>query len=193
MKKFPLLFLLFCFLSAAQFPLRAEKFVDEDDREINIKLKGVDGNKYDLSKMRGNYVLVAFGATWCGPCHEELRDLEILHREFKDRPIKFVWVSVDDKEQMSDGDLRRFAQTLDFTFPVLRDPDKRAYKQFSERTRLPLLVIFDKEGRVLSPNQFGAASQPGVFRINLRKRLQKLFLKDREALEAVRATDALEN
>jgi len=175
MKKFPLcLFVVICSLVVFS-QTRAQEFKKIDDEEIKFSLKGVDGKKYELEKMRGNYLLVSFGATWCMPCHAELKDLEILHQEFKDRPIKFLWVSVEDKEEASDAYLRSFAKSLKVTFPVLRDPEKRAYKQFSERTRLPLVVIFDKEGKVVMPNQFGASSQPGVFRINLRLRLQRLF------------------
>lgn len=184
MKKFPLCSLaIICTL--ALFPLaQAQESQQAHEQEIKISLKGVDGKKYDIEQMRGSFLLVSFGATWCQPCHEELRDLEILHQEFKDRPIRFLWISVEDKEQMSDGDLRRFAKQLKFTFPVLRDPEKRAYKQFSERVRLPLVVIFDKEGKVVMPNWFGASSQPGYFRITLRNRLKKLFESESETSSA---------
>lgn len=168
--------MLFLFLSCLVVPPSiAQPSVVDDDDEIKINLKGIDGKRYDISKMRGAFLVVSFGATWCQPCHEELRDLEILHLEFKDRPVKFLWISVDKTDETSDGGLRRFAKQLDFTFPVLRDPDKDTYKQFSQRTRLPLVVIIDKEGRVVMPNQFGASSQPGVFRINMRNRLKQLF------------------
>ncbi|HEY0545936.1 MAG TPA: TlpA disulfide reductase family protein [Pyrinomonadaceae bacterium] len=181
MKKIPLLILLVLVSSIYASPSNARWTAGDDEQEISINLKGIDGKKYDTSKMRGSFLLISFGATWCGPCHEELRDLEILHKEFKDRPIQFLWVSVDDKEQMSDKELRKFAESLSFTFPVLRDPEKHAYKQFSERTRLPLVVILDKQGHIVPPNQFGASSQPGYFRINLRNRLKQLFMEDAEA------------
>lgn len=150
------------------------------DEKISIKLKGIDGKTYDISKLRGRILVVAFGATWCQPCHEELRDLEILHKEFHDRPVTFLWISLDDggKGGMSDGELKKFAKQLNFTFPILRDPEREAYKQFSKRQRLPLLVVFDKEGNVVPPNQFGAVSQPGVFRINFRNRLKDLFARE---------------
>jgi peroxiredoxin len=130
--------------------------------------------------MRGRFLVVAFGATWCQPCHEELRDLEILHLEFKDRPVSFMWVSLDEggKDGVSNDDLKKFARNLKFTFPILRDPERDAYKQFSKRQRLPLLVVFDKEGQIVLPHQFGAASQPGVFRINFRNRLKDLFARE---------------
>lgn len=150
-----------------------------EDR-VSIRLKGIDGKTYDISEMRGRFLVVAFGATWCQPCHEELRDLEILHLEFKDRPVRFLWISLDDagKGGTSNSDLKKFARELNFTFPILRDPEREAYKQFSKRQRIPLLVVFDKEGRVVLPNQFGAASQPGFFRITFRNRLKDLFARE---------------
>ena len=182
MKNFSILVLLLL-VSCLFVPSSRARFrVAADDDDISINLKGIDGKKYDISKMRGEILVVAFGATWCGPCHEELRDLEILHLEFKDRPVRFLWISVDGKDEMSDDELRKFAKELKFTFPILRDPDRNAYKQFSKRQRLPLLVVFDKQGKVVPPNQFGANSQPGVFRINFRNRLKDLFA--REELES---------
>ena len=184
MIKIPLLILLMLGTTLFAAPSRAQQTVAGDEQQIEINLKGIDGKKYDIQKMRGSFLLISFGASWCGPCHEELRDLEILHLEFKDRPIKFLWVSVDDKDEMSVKELRKFAQTLSFTFPVLRDLEKHAYRQFSQRTRLPLVVILDKQGHVVQPNQFGASSQPGYFRINLRNRLKQLFSDDEAANSA---------
>jgi peroxiredoxin len=165
-------------LSAIVSPLPAGGMVRKTSDEIAINLKGIDGKRYDTSKMRGNILVVSFGATWCQPCHEELQDLEILHLEFKDRPVRFLWVSVDDSKMTSDGELRDFAREVNFTFPVLRDPEKQAYKLFSQRTRVPLVVIIDKDGRLVAPLQFGASSQPGVFRIRMRNRLKDLFARE---------------
>lgn len=178
-KRFPILALLILLICLFLSSSRAQLISTTDD-EIKISLKGIDGKKYDLSKMRGDILVVAFGATWCQPCHEELRDLEILYSEFKDRPVKFFWISVDEggKDGVSDGDLKTFARQLKFTFPILRDPERNVYKQFSKRQRFPLLVVFDKQGKVVPPNQFGANSQPGVFRITFRNRLKDLFARD---------------
>lgn len=180
MKNFVLLLTLIVCTCACSSSIQAQEKAEAEEQEFSINLKGIDGQKYDIQKMRGNFLLVSFGATWCGPCHEELRDLEILHQEFKDRPIKFLWISVEDKEEAPDDFLKRFAKSLKFTFPILRDPEKKTYKQFSQRVRLPLVVIFDKEGKIVPPNQFGASSQPGYFRIMMRNRLKELFAREEE-------------
>ena len=177
MKRFLIIVLLLLLPSLFVFSSRARPRFAGGDDDISINLKGIDGKRYDISKMRGEILVVAFGATWCQPCHEELRDLEILHLEFKDRPVRFLWISVDRKDEKTDDELRRFAKELKFTFPVLRDPERNAYGQFSKRQRLPLLVVLDSEGKAVLPHQFGANSQPGVFRINFRNRLKDLFAR----------------
>lgn len=39
--------------------------------------------------------LMVFMAAWCGPCKEELPDLNRLYRRFGDRRLRFIGISVD--------------------------------------------------------------------------------------------------
>ncbi len=139
-----------------------------------IALKGVDGKTYDLAEMRGNVVLVSFGATWCAPCAEEIRALEELKTEYKNQPVKFLWISLDPPEEVSDKELRGYAKANKMSFPVLRDPSKMTYAQFSTRVRLPLVLLYDKEG-VLTAKQFGMSSTTEKYKTALRARFDKLL------------------
>ncbi len=139
-----------------------------------IALKGVDGKTYDLAQMRGNVVLVSFGATWCAPCAEELRALEELKNEYKNRPVKFLWISLDPPEEVSDKELRGYAKANKMSFPVLRDPSKMTYAQFSTRVKIPLVLLYDKEG-VLIAKQFGMAATADKYKALWRARFDKLL------------------
>jgi peroxiredoxin len=139
-----------------------------------FQLKGADGKNYDIASMRGQVVLVSFGATWCQPCKEELKALEDLKKEYKDKPVKFVWVSIESEEEVSDGGLRSYARQLKLSFPVLRDPDKRIFARFSQRLRLPTILFFDREGKLSLPNHVGMAAIP-VYMAKMRERLDKLL------------------
>src|SRR5438445_12355502 len=86
-----------------------------------MKLQGLDGRVYDLADLRGNVVLVSFGATWCAPCSTELRALEELRAEYQNQPVKFYWVSIERPEEVSDNALKRYARERKVSFPVLRD------------------------------------------------------------------------
>lgn len=148
-----------------------------------MKLQGLDGKVYDLADLRGSVVLVSFGATWCAPCTTELKALQELLTEFRDRPVKFFWVSVERPEEITNADLKKYAHERRVTFPVLRDTGKMVYLQFNDRVRLPMIVLLNKSGRVDAPVQLGMESQTESYKAHLRARINKLLANSGEAEE----------
>jgi thiol-disulfide isomerase/thioredoxin len=141
---------------------------------VYVKLRGLDGKTYDVSEMKGEVVLVSFGATWCVPCADELNALEQLKAEFKGKPVRFVWVSIERKDQISDSGLRSFVKEHKLSFTVLRDPTQLTYAQFSTRVRVPLVVLFDREGRQAEPKHFGMAT-PEQYKRIMRSHIDRLL------------------
>jgi peroxiredoxin len=156
--------------------------------DYEIKLRGADGKNYDLTTMRGQVLLVSFGATWCQPCKDELRALEQLKDEYRGKPVKFFWVSVESEDQVSDGTLKEFARSIKFTFPILRDETRWTYAQFSTRQRIPLVVFLDKQGRFVPPAHAGM-STPDKYKQMVRGMLDKL-LADNSNAGAAAQSDA---
>lgn len=146
-----------------------------ESKQPLIRLQGIDRHYYDLADMRGNVVLISFGATWCGPCSGELFALEELKHEYQGKPVKFFWVTVENDGQISDAGLKRYADQHKLSFPVLRDPTKTALLQFSPRVRLPMIVLFDKYGHVDGPAQFGMSSDADSYKAQMRVRLNRLL------------------
>ena len=145
----------------------------------SIRLQALDGQTYDVADLRGQVVLVSFGATWCTSCSAELFALEELKHEYAGRPIKFFWVSIESAAEMSNSALKRYVKARKLTFPILRDPAKTAFTQFSPRVRLPMIVFFGKDGRVDAPIQFGMRSPPSSYKIDVRARLNRLLADSR--------------
>jgi thiol-disulfide isomerase/thioredoxin len=143
--------------------------------DAGIKLRGIDGEMYDIAEMKGKIVLVSFGATWCAPCAAELRALEELQTEYRDKPVRFLWVSLDRREQLTDGALRDFVKANKLSFPVLRDPTQLTFAQFSTRMRLPYVIFFDREGRLAPPRHTGMA-EPELYKKTIRENLDKLLM-----------------
>jgi peroxiredoxin len=146
-----------------------------------MKLQGLDGKVYDLADLRGSVVLVSFGATWCAPCTTELKALQELLTEFRDKPVKFFWVSVERPEEITNAGLKRYAHERRVTFPVLRDTGKMVYLQFADRVRLPMIVLLKKDGRVDAPVQLGMSNPAESYKSNLRARINKLLTNSGEA------------
>ncbi len=141
----------------------------------SLKFQGVDGKVYDLAAQRGNVVLLSFGATWCAPCTTELRALQEILAEYRTRPVRFFWVSIERPEEISNSDLKHYAKERKVSFPVLRDDAKMVFSQFSSRVRLPLIVMLGKDGKIDAPVKFGMQSQVDAYKAEIRARINKLL------------------
>jgi thiol-disulfide isomerase/thioredoxin len=175
MKKFySYSFLLTFLLCALAITTRGQVVTSSLEEQTDIKLRGTDGKIYDTANMRGQVLLVSFGATWCEPCKEELQALEQLKKEYKDKPVKFLWINIESLEEISNSRLHDYVKKLKLSFPVLRDPDKSTFSRFSSRLRLPTILFFDKEGKLSAPNHVGMAAIP-LYLATMRRRLDKLL------------------
>lgn len=159
----------------SSYPLLTVNGQTGDAKQPLIRLQGIDHNFYDVAEMKGSVVLVSFGATWCVPCSGELFALEELKHEYRGKPVRFFWVTLENDAQISDSGLKRYAAQHKLSFPVLRDPTKTAYLQFSARIRLPMIVLFDKDGHVDGPARFGMSSDVNSYKTQTRARLDALL------------------
>ena len=56
----------------------------------------INGKLVGLENFKGKYVYIDVWATWCGPCRQELPDLEELQEEYKESDkIVFTSISID--------------------------------------------------------------------------------------------------
>ena len=140
-----------------------------------LKLKGLDKKNLDVSALRGEIVVVSFGATWCKPCEWELAALEDLRKEYGDRKVRFLWATVESEQQASDSRLRDYVRALKVGIPVYRDTDMQSFAQFSQRVRLPMIVFFDQEGRFVAPVHRGMNPQPEQYKRMMRARIDALL------------------
>lgn len=64
----------------------------------DVEFKNVaDGSDSRLSEFEGKVMIINFWATWCGPCLQEIPDLNRLQKEYRDQGL--VVISISDEEQ----------------------------------------------------------------------------------------------
>lgn len=56
------------------------------------------GGKTTLADLKGKYVYIDVWATWCGPCIGEIPSLKKVEKQYHDKNIEFVSVSIDTKK-----------------------------------------------------------------------------------------------
>lgn len=152
-----------------------------------LRLKALDGKTYDIAEMRGQVVLASFGATWCAPCRTELAALEEIKREYTQKPVRFMWVSIESSEEISNAVLRHRAKEMKLTMPVLRDESVQVFSQFSARKRLPMVVIFDAEGKLSAPPMFGM-SDAETYKIRVREKLDAALKRTTPTADTVKVS-----
>ena len=122
---------LFALLLFLDFPLSEMLFADQSaqppsgpqpgDLAPDFTLTTIDGGTLKLSDYHGSPVLLNFWATWCGPCREELPDIQAATEIYG--PLGLVVLSVDQGE--SRRKVAPFVAEHGLTFPVALDTDGR--------------------------------------------------------------------
>jgi thiol-disulfide isomerase/thioredoxin len=84
-----------------------------------LQVQLLDGSSWSLAD-RDGVVLLAFWATWCEPCREELPELAKLWERHRGGGLEVLAVSLDDAGERAD--VERFARKLDLPFSVTHAP-----------------------------------------------------------------------
>ena len=76
--------------------------------DINARFRSLDSTTpISLADYQGKVVVLALWASWCGPCRIAVNGLVDLHKEFADRKVEVIALSIEDP-QKADADVRRF-------------------------------------------------------------------------------------
>ena len=114
----------------------------------------LDGTETGSADLLGEPYMLNIWATWCGPCREEMPELQELHDTYAERGFQVVAVSVDNR---SDGDqILAFLEEFGLSFPVWHDPTW-AIQDAYFLLGLPGSFLIDAEGRIVR-------KWPGPFR-----------------------------
>ena len=115
------------------------------DTAPDKQLSRLDGNgSGDIAQYRGQWVLVNFWASWCGPCKSEAPALESFQQAHAANGFTVLGINLDD----STGDAADFVSRYGLTYPQLRDGDGSDRRDAYGMTGFPESFLVDPAGKL---------------------------------------------
>lgn len=150
----------------------------QDGAPVSFSLRSVGGNTVTSDSLRGEVVVLAFGASWLPLSKTQLEGVRKLADEYSDRGVAVFWVSTESedsksKNYASDTQLKAFAQKYGLKVTVLRDPDGQVSRKFGV-DQLPSIIILDKTGTAVGA-PIGGLDPQGNLAGQLAKHLDKVL------------------
>jgi peroxiredoxin len=132
----------------------------------DFSLKNAAGENLRLSEWKGEVVVLAFWADWCGRCSDQLQELTRLQKQYGDRGVRVVAVNID-----TDATPAREAAARSDVL-VLHDSDQAVARQY-DLSNLPLTVLVDAHGKVRHVHEKYRGSDAALYDEELAALLQE--------------------
>lgn len=112
---------------------------------IDETLATIDGKEISLSDYigKGQYVLVDFWASWCGPCRQAMPELKSVVSKYKN--LKVVGIAVSDELEKT----KKAISDLGISWTVLCDPEGKSAQAYGINA-IPAMILFAPDGTIES-------------------------------------------
>ena len=149
---------------AKSFPAEAS-LVEARVKKIQSKVKGFEAPNFtqnnlenqpvELKDFRGQYLLLDFWASWCGPCRRANPAMVALYDKYKDKGFQILGISLDKTKdrwvKAIETDGLEWPQVSD-----LKGWNNAVATQYGVRS-IPYTVLLDPEGKIVEVNVKGEA------------------------------------
>ncbi|HZS03713.1 MAG TPA: TlpA disulfide reductase family protein [Blastocatellia bacterium] len=139
--------------------------------DFNITM--LDAPQVKLAELtsQNKVIVFDFWATWCGPCRLEIPHLVELQREYKDKGVEVIGLSLEDPQADADK-VRQFAKEMNINYR-LGFSSMGMFNSFNgndPRGSIPQTFVFDRSGKLV---KWIHGMNPQTIRMTLRDSVER--------------------
>ncbi len=118
---------------------------DAKPANLDFTVKDMNGQSVALSSFRGKVIVLDFWATWCPPCKAEIPGFVELQKQYGEKGLQIVGVSVDDTIDK----LSPFAAEFKMNYPVLVGLDRDDLQDaYGPMWGIPTTYLISRDGKI---------------------------------------------
>ncbi|WNW01476.1 TlpA family protein disulfide reductase [Tenacibaculum sp. HL-MS23] len=121
--------------------IESPKFVDYE----NFK-----GGTTSLDDLKGKYVYVDMWATWCNPCKQEIPFLQKVEKQYHNKDIEFVSISVDSERDYETW--KKMVADKNLTGIQLYSKRDKSFAGAYKVNSIPRFILIDPQGNIVDAN-----------------------------------------
>ena len=111
----------------------------------NLAPNIVEAGLFDLTNLKGKYVVLDFWGTWCGACVRGFPKMRDYYENYHSK-VEFVGIACNDKKSVWSECIKE--EGLQWT-QLLNDADKNDFASQYNVSVFPTKVLIDKEGKII--------------------------------------------
>lgn len=121
---------------------------------VDFEAQDIEGEAIKFSDYvgKGNYVLVDFWASWCGPCIREMPYIRENYDKYKDQGLVVLGVNVWDKKDA----FLEAVEKENMTWSIMYASDNNDATTFYGISGIPTLILFAPDGTIVDRGIRGA-------------------------------------
>ncbi|ALX50537.1 cytochrome C biogenesis protein [Lentibacillus amyloliquefaciens] len=126
--------------------------IEEGQYAPDFKVETLSGDTFQLSDLRGQKVIMNFWASWCGPCKDEMPEMQKFYEEYGDK-VEVVAVNLTGNDSGVKA-VEEYVNKNGYTYPVPLDKDSKIQEQY-DIYNIPTTYFIGTDGKVQQPPKLG--------------------------------------
>ena len=119
------------------------------DRVRDRRIRTLDDKTFRLADFQGKVLVINLWASWCGPCRKEIPEYENVRKDYLNRDVKFIALTVEDPAA-SAARVNRFVRETNFGFLLGWADSELADTLANGRREIPQTLVIAADGSIVN-------------------------------------------